>query len=74
MPGQQHQETALPGTSLALSMGILGPRSDFKHFPVAIFFICNTERIFLMSQNNIKQIDSKDSTSKLNQNVVAVPT
>lgn len=58
---------------LTLSVGILGPGSDLVS--IFLFVIVYTERrLFLMSHTYIRQLDCKDLTSKLNQNVMAVPT
>ena len=63
---------------LAPSVGILGPGSDLASIFLCVGFFFkynNTVRsIFLISQMYIRQFDSKDLTSKINQNVVAVPT
>lgn len=64
---------------LAVSVGILGSgsylASIFPWFGLVFFPHCNTgRRIFLISQTYIRQFDSEDLTSKINQNVMAVPT
>lgn len=61
-----------------LSGGILGPGSDLVSalFPPLSLFLSPHQyrRIFMMSQTYIRKFDGKDLTSKINQNVMGVPT